>query len=148
MPVKGISVTPDIAWNNISILKIIFHKFQWIQVILSSILCIHDQLHFILINQIFVFFFHKTYYYIDFPNSNFMKLLYNTFNEWFSINFKKTFGHLSINWNHTHSKSCCQDNGSFGCFLLKFSKCFSCWPDIIIQIVHLNQFFQWPVDHA
>ena len=126
---EWISVTPDVARNDIRIFQMLLNQFQRMKIILSCILRIYNQFNPIVINQVFILFFHKPNYYIDFLDSNFMKLLYDTLNKRFSIDLKKSFWHFRINRNHTHTESSSQDDCSLRGLLFELRNRFHCWSD-------------------
>mgnify|MGYP005919169831 CR=1 FL=1 len=142
MSMEWISVTPNITRNNVSIFQMFLYKFERMQIILFRIISINYKFYTIRINQILVFFFHKTYNHIDFFNSNFMKLLDDTLNQWLTINFQKTLWRLRINGNHPHSKSCRQNNCTLWSFLLKLSYGLYCGTNRIVQITSFHEFLE------
>ena len=127
MPMERVSVTPNIAWNDVRILQMLFYQPDRVQIVFRCVIRIDDQFHTVLVHEIFVFFLHEAYDYIDFFNPHFMKLPDGTFDQCFPIHFQETFRHLGIDWNHSHAKACCQNNSSLWGFLLKFCNCFHCW---------------------
>ena len=89
------------------------------EVILGGIFLIYYKVNTILINQVLKLLFHEAYNDMDFLDTYLMKLFDCPFNQWFSIDFHKGFWPLGVDWNHSHTESCCQDDCIFRRTLLE-----------------------------
>ena len=81
VPMEWIILAPDITWNYVRVWKVLQDKPHWVEIILDRIFRIDYQVNAVFVNQILVFLFHEADNNINFPDSDFMKLPDNPFNQ-------------------------------------------------------------------
>ena len=148
MTVKRIAVTPDITRDNVRILQMLFYQFERMQIILCRIVRVDHQFYAVLIYQVFIFFLHETYNNVNFLNTYFVKLLDDSFNQRLPIDFQKSLGHLGIDGDHPHPKAGCQNNGTFGSFILVLRHSLCRRTNRFVQIPCLNEFLEGTIYYS
>ena len=92
------------------------------EVVFFGIFPIDEKFYSVQIDEIFVRFFHKSYYNRDILNACFMKLADLPLDQWLFVYLQKSLGNFPVDGDHAHSETCRQNDRPAGTFLFSLLK--------------------------